>query len=41
MSVMKEDREKLKELEKLIIPTLRRNDVIRAGLFGSFVRGGR
>jgi hypothetical protein len=29
----------LKNLKKKIIPILRRNDVIRAGLFGSFVRG--
>ncbi len=30
---------KLKELRKIIIPVLRRNDVIKAGLFGSVARG--
>jgi len=29
---------KLKEIEK-IIPVLKRHDVVRAGLFGSFARG--
>jgi predicted nucleotidyltransferase len=29
----------LKEIEKMIIPILKRNDVVRAGIFGSFVRG--
>ena len=28
-----------KKLIKQIIPTLKRNDVIKAGLFGSFARG--
>lgn len=31
--------ESLKELERRIIQILKRNDVVRAGLFGSFVRG--
>lgn len=31
--------EKLKKIEKIIIPTLKRNGVVRAGIFGSFVRG--
>jgi len=29
----------LKEIEKTIIPILKRNGVVRAGIFGSFVRG--
>jgi predicted nucleotidyltransferase len=31
--------ENLKEIEKTIIPILKRNGVVRAGIFGSFVRG--
>jgi predicted nucleotidyltransferase len=29
----------LKKIEKIIIPILKQNDVVRAGIFGSFVRG--
>ncbi|MBI2558460.1 nucleotidyltransferase family protein [Candidatus Woesearchaeota archaeon] len=29
----------LQKLQRQIVPSLRRNDVIKAGLFGSFVRG--
>lgn len=31
--------EKLKKIEKIIVPTLKRNGVVRVGIFGSFVRG--
>jgi predicted nucleotidyltransferase len=31
--------EKLKKIEKIIVPTLKRNGVVRAGICGSFVRG--
>lgn len=30
---------KLKEIKKIIVPVLRRNDVMKAGLFGSVARG--
>lgn len=29
----------IKEIKKIIIPVLRYNDVVKAGIFGSFVRG--
>ncbi len=32
------DRE-LREFKKLVTPVLKRNDVVRAGVFGSFARG--
>jgi len=37
---MKNDRiAGIRELKKLIVPVLKRNDVVRAGIFGSFARG--
>lgn len=30
---------KLKSIKRMIVPVLRRNDVIKAGLFGSIARG--
>ena len=30
---------KIRELKKVIIPILKRNGVVKAGVFGSFVRG--
>ena len=29
----------VEELRDKVVPVLRRNDVVRAGVFGSFVRG--
>lgn len=30
---------KIRELQKRIVPVLKKNDVIKAGIFGSFARG--
>lgn len=35
----KRTKAQLQKLQRQIVPSLRRNDVIKAGLFGSFVRG--
>ena len=32
-------RQNIKKLKKIIVPILKRNQVIRAGIFGSFARG--
>lgn len=29
----------LKEIKRVILPILRENDIVKAGIFGSFVRG--
>ncbi len=39
MKTNKSQKEELKNLEKVIVPVLRRNDVVKAGIFGSFARG--
>lgn len=39
MKTNKSRKERLKNLEKVIVPVLRRNDVVKAGIFGSFARG--
>jgi len=32
-------KERFEEMRDKVVPVLRRNDVVRAGVFGSFVRG--
>lgn len=39
MKIKNTKNQKLKEIKKLIIPTLKQNDVVRAGIFGSYARG--
>ncbi|MDI6887511.1 MAG: hypothetical protein QMC98_02580 [Candidatus Thermoplasmatota archaeon] len=29
----------MKKIKKIVVPTLKRNGVVRAGIFGSFVKG--
>ena len=36
---LKNQKTDLKELTKIILPVLRRNEVVKAGVFGSFARG--
>ncbi|MDI6708382.1 MAG: nucleotidyltransferase domain-containing protein [Candidatus Thermoplasmatota archaeon] len=38
---MKEERirENIKKIKKIVVPTLKRNGVVGAGIFGSFVKG--
>ena len=35
----KPNMEEIKKLKKIIIPILKRNDVVKAGIFGSYARG--
>lgn len=36
---MKQENKKIKELKKKIIPILKKNDVVKSSVFGSFARG--
>jgi len=36
---MEKHKEEIEKLKKTIIPIFKNNDVVKAGLFGSFVRG--
>jgi predicted nucleotidyltransferase len=33
------EKERMEDIKKIIVPLLRSNDVVRAGIFGSFARG--
>ncbi len=35
----KPDMEEIRRIRKIIVPVLKRNDVVKAGIFGSFARG--
>ena len=35
----KPDMKEIKRLKKIIVPILKRNDIVKAGIFGSYARG--